>query len=162
MSPSRGLPLMCSRQMSRKKASRLMPRWQHGCTRREGAPRVLPRSDMFANFDIALTWHDLIKRTAHETMRDDAQGLASQLAYYFFLALFPALLCLLAIASFFPLQNFTDDVVRVIGPFAPQVLVTIIQDQMIKIAEGHSSGLLTIGLLGAIWSSSAAMVAVTS
>ena len=115
---------------------------------------------MFANFDIALTWHDLMKRTAHETMRDDAQGLASQLAYYFFLALFPALLCLLAIASFFPLQNFTDDVVRVIGPFAPQEMVGIIRQEMTKIAEGQHGGLLTVGLLGALWSSSSAMVAV--
>lgn len=28
-------------------------------------------------------------------------GLAAQLAYYFFLALFPAILCVIAIASFF-------------------------------------------------------------
>jgi membrane protein len=117
---------------------------------------------MLANFEMNLSWKELIKRTAHETMSDDAQGLASQLAYYFFLALFPALLCFLAIASFFPLQNFTDDVIRLLGPFAPREMLTIIKEQMVKIAEGNNSGLLTIGLLGAIWSSSAAMVAVTS
>ena len=55
----------------------------------------------------------------------EGQGLASQLAYYFFLALFPALLCLIAIASFFPLQNFTDDVVRMLGPFAPREMIAI-------------------------------------
>src|SRR6476619_7774930 len=103
-----------------------------------------------------LSWSDLIKRTAGETVSDDAQGLASQLAYYFFLALFPALLCFLAIASFFPLQNFTDDVIRVLGPFAPQEILTIVQQQMEKIAEGRHSGLLTIGLIGAVWSSSSA------
>src|SRR5205823_5658743 len=70
--------------------------WQFGCT----AIRLLPRGrKMFANFEMNMSWSELIKRTAHETMSDDAQGLASQLAYYFFLALFPALLCLLAIAS---------------------------------------------------------------
>jgi membrane protein len=115
---------------------------------------------MFVNFDIAMTWRELIKRTAHETMSDDAQGLASQLAYYFFLALFPALLCLLAIASFFPLQNFSDDMVRVIGPFAPSEMVEIIRQEMTKIAEGQHGGLLTVGLVGALWSSSSAMVAV--
>jgi len=113
---------------------------------------------MLANFEMALSWPELIKRTAHETMSDDAQGLASQLAYYFFLALFPALLCLIAIASFFPLQNFTDDLVRLLGPIAPREMVEIIRQQMVKIAEGQHGGLLTIGLLGALWSSSSAMV----
>jgi hypothetical protein len=50
---------------------------------------------MLANFEMNLSWRDLVHRTANETLKDDAQGLASQLAYYFFLALFPALLCLL-------------------------------------------------------------------
>jgi len=113
---------------------------------------------MIANFDMTLSWRELLKRTFNETMKDDAQGLASQLAYYFFLALFPALLCLLAIASFFPLQNFTDDVLKLLGPFAPREAVDIIRQEMVKIAEGNHGGLLTIGLLGALWSSSSAMV----
>jgi len=117
---------------------------------------------MLAHFEIALSWKDLIKRTYNEAKNHDAQGLASQLAYYFFLALFPALLCLLAIASFFPLQNFTDEVVRVLGPFAPQEMIDVIRQQMIKIGESQHGGLLTVGLLGALWSSSAAMVAIVS
>jgi len=117
---------------------------------------------MLAHFEIALSWKDLIKRTYNEAMNHDAQGLASQLAYYFFLALFPALLCLLAIASFFPLQNFTDEVVRLLGPFAPQEMIDLIRQQMIKIGESQHGGLLTVGLLGALWSSSAAMVAIVS
>jgi membrane protein len=115
---------------------------------------------MFANFEMNLSWSELIKRTGHEAMSDDAQGLASQLAYYFFLALFPALLCLLAIASFFPLRNFTDDMMRLLGPFAPQEIIEIIRQQMVKISEGQHGGLLTVGFLGALWSSSSAMVSV--
>jgi len=117
---------------------------------------------MWANFEMNMTWPELIKRTAHETMSDDAQGLASQLAYYFFLALFPALLCFLAIASFFPLQNFTDDVIRLLGPVAPREILTLIKQQMVQIAKGNHGGLATVGLLGALWSSSAAMVACVS
>jgi membrane protein len=115
---------------------------------------------MLVNFEMSLSWRDLIARTFRETISDDAQGLASQLAYYFFLALFPALLCVLAIASFFPLQHFTDNVVTALAPFAPQEMIAIIRDQMIKIAEGNHGGLLTIGVLGALWSSSSAMVSV--
>ena len=117
---------------------------------------------MFANFDIRLSWAELIKRTFHETMQDDAQGLASQLAYYFFLALFPALLCLLAIASFFPLKDFTGDVLQLLSPFAPREAIDIIRQEMVKIGDGRHGGLLTIGILGALWSSSSAMVSMIS
>jgi uncharacterized BrkB/YihY/UPF0761 family membrane protein len=115
---------------------------------------------MFANFQMNLSWTELITRTFRKAMGDDVQGLASQLAFYFFLALFPALLCLLAVASFFPLEHFTDDMVRLLGPFAPREVIEIIRTEMAKIGDGRHGGLLTIGLLGAIWSSSAAVVSV--
>ena len=87
-------------------------------------------------------------------------GLAAQLSYYFFLALFPAILVLLAVASFFPLSNITDEVGRSLGPFvSPQVLV-LIQDQMRRLANNENSGLLTFGVAGALWSSSAALVSI--
>lgn len=117
---------------------------------------------MFPAFDIAITWKELLKRTVREILQDDAQSLAAQLAYYFFLALFPALLCLIALASLFPLENFTDDVVRLLAPIAPREALSIIQQQMLKIAAGDNTGLFSIGLLGALWSSSSAMTAVAS
>ena len=115
---------------------------------------------MLNYFHATIGWGELLKRTYRETMQDDAQSLAAQLAYYFFLSLFPALLCLLAVASLFPLENLTDDVARMLAPVAPPEMVKLIQQQMLNIANSESSGLLSIGLLGAIWSSSAAMVAV--
>src|SRR3954471_21578372 len=115
---------------------------------------------MLAYFESSLGWKELLRRTYAEVISDDAQGLAAQLSYYFFLALFPALLCLIAIASFFPLQNLTDDLVRLLGPFAPHEMLEIIRQQMVKIAEGQHGGLLTIGLLSALWSSSSAVVSV--
>jgi ferritin-like metal-binding protein YciE len=48
-----------------------------------------------------LTWTERLKRTARETQNDNGAGLAAQLAYYFFLALFPALLFMLAMVSFY-------------------------------------------------------------
>src|SRR4051812_12823828 len=117
---------------------------------------------MLAYLESSIGWKEVLKRTYREVVADDAQALAAELAYYFFLALFPALLCLIAIASFFPIQNLTDDVVRLFGNFVPAEMITLIQDQMVKIGEGRNGGLLSIGLLGAIWSSSGAMVAVSS
>jgi hypothetical protein len=64
----------------------------------------------------SLSWPELTRRTWREVIDDDVLGLAAQLSYYFFLALFPALLFLLAVASFFPLSNITDDIGRTLGP----------------------------------------------
>lgn len=114
---------------------------------------------MFAYFESTLTWRDLIKRTYAETMADDGLGLAAQLAYYFFLALFPAILGVIALASFLPLQNFTDEMVAVAGRFAPAEMLTVIRDQMTRLANANDGGVFSIGLLGALWSSSAALVA---
>ena len=115
---------------------------------------------MFAYFDMPIGWRELLKRTYKDTVADDALGLAAQLAYYFFLSLFPAILCIIAIASFFPLQNFTDDMISSLGRFAPQEMLALVREQMVRLAEGNHGGILSFGLLGAIWSSSAAMVAI--
>jgi len=114
---------------------------------------------MLAYFPKSLSWTEIVKRTVRETVQDDGSSLAAQLAYYFFLALFPALLGLIALASLFPLENFTDDAIRLLSPFAPNEVITIVRDQMLRIAHGDRTGLLSIGVLGALWSSSSATTA---
>jgi membrane protein len=115
---------------------------------------------MLAYFDTTLSWSELLKRTWRETQADNGFGLAAQLAYYFFLALFPALLFLLALASFLPAQDLIGRAVTMLQGVAPAEVISIIQDQLGKIAEGNSGGLLSFGVIAAIWSSSAAMVAI--
>lgn len=117
---------------------------------------------MFDTFAIPISWWELLKRTVREFIADDCLSLAAQLAYYFFLALFPALLCLLSLASFFPLHSFTDQVVSSLAPVAPPAVLEIIRDQMLRISDAENSGLLTLGFVGAIWSSSAAMTSIAS
>jgi membrane protein len=103
---------------------------------------------------------ELARRTWREIVADDVLGLAAQLSYYFFLALFPALLFLLALASFFPLTNLTEDVSRSLGPFVSPEVLALIQEQMSRLAENQDGGLLTFGVAGALWSSSAALVSI--
>ena len=71
-----------------------------------------------AIFDLPITWREISKRTFKEMVADDCLGLAAQLAYYLFLALFPAILFLLALGSFFPLQDLAGALVRVLRPVA--------------------------------------------
>ena len=109
-----------------------------------------------------LSWSELVRRTFNEAIADDVLDLAAQLSYYFFLALFPAILFLLAIASFFPLQHLTDDIGRALGPFVSSEVLQLIQDQMRRLANNQSGGLLTFGVVSALWSSSAALVSIVT
>jgi len=115
-----------------------------------------------AMFDLPISWAEIWKRTAKEMVADDCLGLAAQLSYFLFLALFPAILFVLAVGSFFPLQNLAGDLVRVLQPVASAEVVELVADQIRRISEAESGGLLTFGVLAALWSSSAAVVALTS
>ncbi len=110
----------------------------------------------FAN--LPLGWWELLTRTVKEFVADNGLGLAAQLAYYFFFSLFPAVLVGLAFASFFPLEHFVDRMVATLAGVVPGDIIRIVQDQVRKISEGNNGGLLTFGVLAALWSSSAAVM----
>jgi membrane protein len=117
---------------------------------------------MLKAFKIPIGWKELAKRAASEVVADNCLNLAAQLAYYFFLALFPALLFLVAIVSFIPVQGLLEMITSTLARVAPGEVITIIQDQVLKIAHDQNSGLLTLGLLGTIWSTSSGVDAIIS
>jgi membrane protein len=116
---------------------------------------------MFSGFRLGVNPAELIKRTAREVVEDGCTGIAAELAYYFALALFPALLFLVALASYLP-YNIVNDVVAALDPIAPPEVLTIIRQQLESIVSGDATSLLTIGILGALWSSSGAMTSIVS
>src|ERR687897_134907 len=113
---------------------------------------------MLDQFRIPLSWSELFKRTYNETLADDVFNLAAQQAYYFLFALFPALLALISIASFFPIENLVDEVVVMLGRVAPEDVITIVADQLKTISDTNAGGLLTFAFLFTLWSSSAAVL----
>jgi membrane protein len=64
------------------------------------------------------------------------------------------------LTSFFPAE-LVQQMTSAIKAFAPGEVSSIIETQMREIAAGNKGGLLTFGILMALWSSSAAMVAIT-
>lgn len=116
---------------------------------------------MFNGLRLGVGPVELVKRTAKEVIDDDCLSIAAQLAYYFALALFPALLFIVALASYLP-YNVVTDIVSALEPVAPPEVVVIIRRQLENIVAGDATGLLTIGILGALWSSSGAMTSIVS
>ena len=115
---------------------------------------------MFAYFGVPIPWSEVVKRTVKEIGDDNCLGLAAQLAFYFLMALFPALLFLVALIGYLPVENALSELLTALGTVAPQELVRLLRGQLAEIADGSQASLLTLGIVGAIWSSSAAMVAI--
>jgi membrane protein len=102
----------------------------------------------------------IARRTLSEIGEDNCLGLAAQLAFYFLLALFPALLFLVALIGYVPVEDALDELLATLGTVAPRELVALLRDQLREVTAGNEASLLTLGIVGAIWSSSAAMVAI--
>jgi membrane protein len=116
---------------------------------------------MFRGLRLGVPVFELLRRTYREIVDDDIISVAAQLAYYFALALFPALLFLVALASYLP-YNVVSTVVATLEPVAPPEVLTLIRKQLESIVAGDETGLLTIGILGALWTSSGAMTSIVS
>jgi len=114
---------------------------------------------MLAYFNTPLGWGELFRRTVKETQADKGLGLAAQLAYYFFLALFPALLFLVALAGIFASGELVTRLVNMLSGAAPPDVINIIREQLTGLSQGGPGGIMTFGVLAALWSSSGAMVA---
>jgi membrane protein len=115
---------------------------------------------MLKNFSLPIPWSQVVRRTVAEIKDDNCLGLAAQLSFYFLMALFPALLFLVALIGYVPLDRTLTELLAVLGTVAPHELVVLLREQLDQIASGSQASLLTLGVVGAIWSSSAAMVAI--
>lgn len=113
-----------------------------------------------SEFQLPCSIGELVKRTVAEVQDDNCVGLAAQLAFYFFLALFPALLFFVALLGYAPVDNALASVLEGLAPVAPEELLLLLRQQIDDLTRGSDAALLTFGILGAIWSSSAAMVAI--
>jgi membrane protein len=114
---------------------------------------------MLRAFDIPISWSELVKRTVKEVNDDDILGRAAQLAYYLLLALVPAMVFLVALTSFLP-GNTIERMVAALNGIAPPEMVEIVAGQLRSLSAGDGGGLATFGFLMALWSSSAALVAI--
>jgi membrane protein len=115
---------------------------------------------MFAYFRAPLPWTELARRTIVDTFEDGCPGLAAQLAFYFLLALFPALLFLVSLLAYLPLDAAVNTTLARLQPFLPRDVLALINNEVDQMLRGSERSLLTFAIAGAIWSSSSAMTAV--
>ncbi|OAK70162.1 ribonuclease [Lederbergia galactosidilytica] len=96
-----------------------------------------------------------IKRLITKIMDNDVTGMAAQLAYFFLLSLFPLLIFMTTLLAYTPLGQ--DDLFNVIKEFAPEDSFNMVRKTLDEVMANRSGGLLSIGIIGTIWSASNGM-----
>ena len=117
---------------------------------------------MFAYFHAPVGWGELARRTIRESYRDNCFGLAAQLAFYFMLGLFPALLVIVSLVAYLPLDDLLAQLLDRFGVVVPLQVLDTVRDQIARVRAGDNTGLITLALAGALWSSSTAVTAIIS
>ena len=102
----------------------------------------------------------LARRVVRASYKDDILSHAAQLGFYFMLALFPALLGITALLGMLP----PEVVVPTLMPYAEKVLpadsLSLVKRNVEQLGQGGGGGMLSLSLLGALWSASWGMMAI--
>ena len=102
-----------------------------------------------------------LKATVQEFQRDDALGIAAQLAYYLILALFPFILVLVSLMGTFGSPELASEILAYFQRVMPEQAYDIIETFTANIISGQAEapGLFTFGILFTIWAASGAFAA---
>ncbi len=82
----------------------------------------------------------------------DVSGLSAQLAYFFLLSLFPFLLFLITLLGYFPIDE--NAVMETLDIYLPEQVKQLIESNLTTIINSRSGSLLSIGIIGTLWSAS--------
>jgi membrane protein len=105
-----------------------------------------------------LTFKELAVRTWREANEDNILGRAAELAYYFLLALFPMLIFLTSLMGFLP--GLWEALFTALGKFVPGEAMRLVGEIISDVIRNRSGGLISFGVLGALWAASGGVTAV--
>jgi membrane protein len=109
-----------------------------------------------------LTLRELGNRVWAEIWEDEVTDRAAALAYYFLFALFPTLLFLTVLLGLLPMPGLMDRLLQYGDQALPSDAASIVRRTWIEINRGARGGLLSIGVLTALWAASNGMASIMS
>lgn len=105
---------------------------------------------------------EIAQRTYNKVLNDDCLGRAAQLAYYFLFALFPFLLFLTTLLGYIPVPDLLDNIMLILARALPREALALVQDNVHSLISQPNGGLLSFGIIAALWTSSSAITAITA
>lgn len=92
------------------------------------------------------------KTLGNKLNEDNTTLLAAALSYYFLLAIFPLLIVGFAIIPYFNISP--DEALNFFATILPAEIANLFEENIISLIETPRGGLLTAGIIGALWSAS--------
>lgn len=105
---------------------------------------ALPGFDKMPIFDVADFFFTGIQRGAIVTR-------AQSLAFSFFLALFPAIIFLFSLIPYIPINNFQNEILKLIQNVLPENAYSSVRTTIVDIIQIQRGGLLSIGFIMALY-----------
>jgi membrane protein len=99
----------------------------------------------------------VLDRTYGRVKRDDCLDVAAQVSFFFVLSLFPFFLVIAAIIGFLPSTEVWEPFVEWVFTYFPRLSRTILFDAILSLSKWHT-GVLSVGILTAVWSASSGFV----
>jgi len=101
-----------------------------------------------------------IQDLLHKINRDNVFNGAAALAFYLTLAIFPGLILLMTIIPYLPIERVDEAIMDLLGQALPDEAYGMVAGVVQEVTKERRGGLLSFGLLGAIWATSTGMVAI--
>lgn len=95
-----------------------------------------------------------------QAQRDDIFNGAAALGFYLTLAIFPAMIFLMALIPYLPIPRVDEAIMNLLAQALPQQAAAVFADVVQQVTSERRTGLLSIGLVAALWSASTGMYAV--
>lgn len=99
-----------------------------------------------------LTIKGFIQDLIHRIKTVDMLGMGAQLAFFFLLSFFPMLIFMVTLLPYLNLEQ--GQIFDFLSNVMPGEVYTLIEDTLTEVLNNQNGGLLSIGILGTIWSAS--------
>ncbi|MBJ6748770.1 YihY/virulence factor BrkB family protein [Geomonas anaerohicana] len=106
------------------------------------------------------SYMDLAKKVYRKFSDEDCPEHAAAMAYYFLFASFPFLLFLTTLIGYLPIPHLMDYMLANAAKFLPSEAFSLIESNIRALFMNKKQGLLSFGILLALWASSNAIVSV--
>jgi membrane protein len=99
----------------------------------------------------------VLDRTYRRVLRDECLDIAAQVSFFFVLSMFPFFLVVASIIGFLPTTQLWEPFVEWIFTYFPRLAESSLFDTILDLSKWHK-GILSFGIVVAIWSASSGFV----